>query len=115
MLGRYITINTTTLPNPTSFTLDEETVENVFQSEAGTDLAAVVRYGKVKASATFQVSSFWRDKLKAFSQTASQSVTIDGDTMTMRIRNYKAKLLKNSENVANTDGLWTVSLDFIEV
>lgn len=115
MLGKYIVINSETLPNPTSFSADEETIENVFQSEAGTDLGAVVRFGKVRAKATFQVTSFWRDKLQAYSQTATESVTIDGTTMTMRIRNFSQKLVPNSENIQNTDGLWTVSLDFIEV
>lgn len=115
MLGKYITIDSTQIPNPVSFSSDDETVENVFQTEAGTDVSAVVRFGKVKASATFQVSSFWRDKLRAFSQTTSKSVTIDGVTKTMRIRNFRADLVENSENVANTDGLWKVSLDFIEV
>ena len=115
MLGKYIVINSETLPNPTSFSASEETIENVYQSEAGTDLAQVVRFGKVTASATFQVTSFWRDKLKGYSQTATESVTIDGTTMTMRIRNFSQKLVPNSENVEGTDGLWTVSIDFIEV
>lgn len=115
MLGKYIEINSEALPNPKSFSAEEETIENVYQSEAGTDLGQVVRFGKVSAKATFQVTSFWRDKLKAYSQTTTESVTIDGTTMTMRIRNFSQKLVPNSENVEGTDGLWTVSLDFIEV
>ena len=116
MLGKnYITINSEAIPNPTSFDIEEETIENVFQSEAGTDLSTVVRTGKVSAKGTFQVSSRWKDKLKTFSRTASATVVISGTTYTMRIRNYKAKLLEHSENVEGTVGLWTVSLDFIEV
>lgn len=115
MLGKYISVNSVTLPNPKSFSLNEETVEHVYESEAGTDLTQVVRYGKVSAKATFQVSSFWRDKLRAYTMAATQSVTIDGDSMTMRVRNFSEKLIENSENVEGTDGLWTVSLDFIEV
>ena len=117
MLGKkYISINSTLIPNPTSFKEDEETIENVFQSEAGTDIAAIVRSGKKKFSTTFQVSSFWMEKLRTYSRSTTASVSIDGGVaMTMRIRNFKATLLKNSENVANTDGLWTVSMEFIEV
>ena len=115
MLGNYITVGADTLPNPKSFSINEETVENVYESEAGTDLSKVVRYGKVSAKATFQTTSFWRDKLKAYSQTATQTVTINGASYTMRIRGYSAKLVANSEHVEGTDGLWTVSLDFIEV
>ena len=33
MLGKYIVVNSVTLPNPTSFSLSEETVENVYESE----------------------------------------------------------------------------------
>lgn len=115
MLGKYITINNETIPNPKSFDLEEETIENVFQSEAGTDLSIIVRTGKVSAKATFQVSSFWKEKLKGYSRTATATVVIDGNSMTMRIRNFKAKLFEGSENVENTNGLWSVSMDFIEV
>lgn len=115
MLGKYISINSTVLPNPTSFRMDEETIENVFQSEAGTDIVAVIRTGKRKASATFQVGSFWLEKLRSFSRSASQPVVIDGTSMTMRIRSFSADLLPNSENIEGTDGLWTVSMEFIEV
>ncbi len=115
MLGKYIVVNSVTLPNPKSFSLSEETVENVYESEAGTDLAQVVRLGKVSAKATFQVTSLWRDRLKTMTQTATQPVTIDGQSMTMRLRDYSAKLVENSENIEGTDGLWTVSINFIEV
>lgn len=115
MLGNYITVGADTLPNPTSFSINEETVENVYESEAGTDLSQVIRFGKVSAKATFQTTSFWRDKLKGYSQTATQTVTINGVTYTMRIRGYSAKLVANSEHIQGTDGLWTVTLEFKEV
>ena len=116
MLGKkYITINGESIPNPTSFSEDEQTIENVFQSEAGTDLSTVVRTGKKTAKVTFQVSSFWLAKLRTYSRTASATISINGSSMTARIRNFKASLLPNSENVSGTDGLWTVSMDFIEV
>lgn len=116
MLGKgYIKINGEAIPNPTAFSMEESTIENVFQSEAGTDLSIVVRTGKVTAKGSFQVSSFWKNKLNGFSRTTSATVSINGESKTMRIRNFQAKLFESSENVQGTDGLWTVSMEFIEV
>lgn len=109
MLNKYIAIDGERIPNPTDYSEEFGKISNTFQSEAGDDLVIDIRAGKHSASMTFQVSSHWRDKLKAYAEKPSISLQVDADTYESRIESISCSLEKNSERAAGTQGYWTVS------
>ena len=118
MLGKFLTLNGTTLPNPVKWNETHETVENSKETEAGTTATIVTRYDKLSVSASFQCSSGFADQLKALSETDTLTMELKGDTKASRLvmlRNFKKELVQNSERNSNTNGLWEVSLDILEV
>ena len=95
-------------------------VENVNETEAGTDQVIVTRYDKLSVSASFQCSSTWAGKFKTYSKQDSITVSLyDIEThayknRSMRLRSFKAVPAQNSERNRGTDGLWTVSFTLEE-
>lgn len=115
MLGRgYITIGTTRLPNPVNFSIDYDNNETQGVSEAGTLLTSVTRLLRRNISFTCQVTSFWRDKIKALAAEDSTTITLMGETINGRLRLKGENLAEHSEFVAFSNGLWTMQLTFIE-
>ena len=55
MLGKYLKFNGVDFPNPITPTKTSQTIENVSQSEAGTDLVVVVRASKKTWNFTFNL------------------------------------------------------------
>ena len=111
-------IDGTEFPFPTKLNITKETVEQVNQTEAGTDQVIVARSGKITASTEFQLSSGKYQALKSYSDEPSVLVVLPeaGITTarTMRIRDFEAELVENSRKTLNTEGLWRVSCKFIE-
>lgn len=105
---------------PESWDEDSEVLETVNTTEAGTDQIIVTRYDKLSISCTFQCSSLWAKKFKAYSKQNEISVSfydvIDEayKTRTMRIRDFKMSLVDNSWRTARTNGLWNVSFTLKE-
>lgn len=114
----YFFINSSEFPFPTKFSIEKETIEQVNQTEAGTDQTIVARSGKLIASAEFQLTSTKYQELKGYSNEPSVFVLLPeaGINMirTMRIRNFNAEFVENSRRTLNTQGLWRVSCKFIE-
>ena len=105
---------------PTSWEEDSAVVESVNETEAGTDQIIVTRYDKLSVSASFQCSSTWAGKFKAYSKQDSVAVRMyDLEThgykeREMRLRGFKAVPAEHSERTSGTDGLWTVSFTLEE-
>lgn len=117
MLGHFIKINNETIPNPNpgSFVENFPPQENVFTTEAGTQLSSVVRLDRYTWAGEFNVSSRLKAKLLSFAQSASVTCTINGTNYNGRLRvNGNITLYPNSEWTRNTDGLWTMSIIFEE-
>lgn len=112
MLGKYISINNEQMPNPESFSGNLNPSENVFESEAGTQMSNVVRLDRPSWSASFNCSSRLKDKLIAFCKIKSVNAVVDGEAMRGRLRLGGYDIVKDSENTQGTDGLWTVSVEF---
>ena len=100
---------------------EERTVlENAFQSEAGTDIISVTRYGKLKVSASFSCSDRWAAIFTEFSEQDSILVKLfdvrkKGYAIhLMRIRNYHQSIVPGSERTEGTNGLYSVSFDLEE-
>lgn len=114
MLARYIKINNETMPNPTAFSMNYPPDENVFTSEAGTQLTNIRRLDRLTFSASFACSSRLKDKLIALCMEPSVEVVIDNGTATsgrLRLAGDIA-LVENSEYTGGTQGLWSVPVTF---
>ena len=114
MLGRYISINGETLPNPVTNSETKSNVANVSQSESGKDLVKNVRIMKYTGNFTFNVSSFWKNKLEAYCKKPSIDITVGSEVYNARIEEFNAELVENSERSEHTDGYWVVSFSVIE-
>lgn len=108
------------IPEPEEWSEESAVIENVNQTEAGTDQVSVTRYDKLSVSCSFQCSHRWASKFKAYSKKDSISVQmydieLNGyKTRTMRIRSFKADPVKNSQRTPNTNGLWEISFNLEE-
>ena len=121
MLKDYpITFDGERIFTPTSWEEESAVVESVNETEAGTDQIIVTRYDKLSVSATFQCSSTWAGKFKAYSKRDYVAVrlydieTHDYVERSMRLRGFKAVPTEHSERTSGTDGLWTVSFTLEE-
>ena len=121
MLENYpIKFGNVAIPNPTSYSESSEVVENVNETEAGTDIVVIVRKDKLTVSLSFQCSSDWAQKFATYRDTEPLSVSLyDPKTnaykvRSMRIRSYKANVVEDSWRTAGTVGLYNVSFDLKE-
>lgn len=117
MLGQFITVNGETLPNPVpgTFEYSLNPAENIFENEAGEQMANVKRLDRVSWGASFQCTSRIRDKLIAFCKLPEVVCTVDGVQYAGRLRlGGSVALYERSETVALTRGLWTLTLTFEE-
>lgn len=95
-------------------------IETTKQTEAGTDQVIVTRYDKLSVSCEFKCSAAWASTFTNFRDKDFIAVrlydlkTRDYKTRTMRIRNFKTAPEKNSEKLASSNGLYTVSFDLYE-
>lgn len=106
-------INNTALPIPAAWQETYETIENVNQSEAGTDLANLIRANKLTVSISSNMAQTAKDALLSYAAEPTVTVTIGSTTKTMRLRNVQASRVRWSEK--NTEELWEVTYDLMEV
>lgn len=114
MLGNYLTFGETSFPNPITPTMSSQTIENVVQSEAGTDLVVVIRESKKFWNFTFRLSSLKRDFLRDICEEESTTMTYMGTQYTVRVRNFTEKLVQGSEWVTTSEGLYECSVKVTE-
>lgn len=114
MIETIATFNSVSLPNGT-YSVGYQNIENVAQSEAGTDLTIVTRLKKRAITATYKVDSHVLPILEDASDRSQASMTFCGSTFIARCRMTSCNLVEDSENVENTEGLWEVTLVFTEV
>jgi len=117
-----IKINNTSIPFSGSMSENYDTIENVNQSEAGTDVRQVTRVNKLTLGISYtMLSSFiptlegWRDSLTALTVQIYDFPTSAYKERSMVMRNYKKNLKENSQDLAVTTGIWKVSFDLIEI
>ena len=115
-----IYFNDTKLFWPSKWQESYSVVETTNQTEAGTDQVIVTRYDKLSVSCEFKCSAAWASTFTNFRDKDFIAVrlydlkTRDYKTRTMRIRNFKTAPEKNSEKLASSNGLYTVSFDLYE-
>lgn len=116
-----IKINNTAIPFSGAMDENYDTIETVNTSEAGTDIVQVARVDKLKLSISYTMLSDFIPTLEGWkNSTTYLTVDIFDFTMgaykqrQMRLRNYKKSLVKNSQDLSVTTGIWKVSFDLIE-
>lgn len=116
-----IKINNTPIPVPIEWSETSNVVENVNTTEAGTDVADVLRVDKLTVTASFDVSSAWLATFKGWATSLSALAVKIYDPITdaylersMRIRNFVSNLVQYSDNTSGTIGLWNITFDLIE-
>lgn len=115
-----ILFNNTAIPNPNSYSESSEVVEEVNETEAGTDVVIMVRKDKLTASLSFNCSSLWAKKFAEFRDAEPLSVSIYDakteayKTRSMRIRSYQSNLIENSWRSRRTNGLYEISFELKE-
>lgn len=118
MLGHgFLKINNAVIPNPKpdGFNENPQPIEQVNQSEAGTDLVSVTRSSKLILNMTFDLSSFWKEKLDTYAKMMSVTLTYKGVDYVGRFRPGGNALSGNSATTPGTNGLWTCSYVFTEI
>ena len=111
----YLKFNTTVLPWATANSIDYEHVETTGLSEAGYELDIVNRLNKPTYTYTFRVTDFWKNKLMAICNEISGTLYINNDAgHTVRPRLQSAPLVPGSELTQGTNGLYDVTIQFIE-
>lgn len=105
---------------PKSFSIDEQVVETVNQTEAGTDQIQLIRTGKIKISYSTTCKSKYLNLFKQYSRKASFTVKyydteLEGyATKTVRLRGLKYSLSQSSYDLENVDGVYNVSFTLEE-
>lgn len=115
-------INGTDIPFPDSAIKESyETLENVNETEAGTDVCQIRRMKKLTLSCSYQLMGSWATFFEglAFSPSTFKVKLYDFTTSayvehTMRMREYSKSLVKGSEKI-NTGGMWQISFKLIEM
>lgn len=114
-LGKYIKIDNELMPVPTSFSYKYEADENVYKSEAGTEMSNIRRLTRLSFAASFPCSDILKDKLVTKCQSASVAVQLFGADAAIngRLRlGGDISLVENSELNDGTLGLWVVPVTF---
>lgn len=112
----YLTINGNTLHETSSFSIQPQVIENVYQTEAGTDTGVLIRSGKVKMVCGWEnAPDSFRTLAEGFCAAATVSVTFDSVTRTMRARNLKEDLVRYSNRYDGSKGLWNISFELEEI
>lgn len=100
---------------PSSFSIDEEVIDKTNQTEAGTDQVQLVRTGKVTMNFSTKCLPQWLARYKYYSALASfnvsyYDVSINGYvTKTVRMRDFKWSVVKDSYELENIAGIYDVS------
>ena len=97
-----------------------EVIEQLYETEAGTDQVDVVRYGKLTVDCEFRCHSDWARIFADFAERDQITVRMydvkeyDFKIRTMRIRDFKSDPIEFSEKVPDTNGVWNVSFTLKE-
>lgn len=116
-----IKINSTAIPFSGSMEEKYDTIETVNVSEAGTDIVQVQRLGKLTLKISYKILSSWISQFEtwAFDNSYKTVSIFDFGTSAykdrqMRMRGYGKKLVKDSQDLTVTTGIWEVSFELIE-
>lgn len=115
-----ILFDSTTIPFPNVYSENSQTIENVRQTEAGTDIVDVARQNKLKASMSFRCLQATVQSLASFETKDSFTFkrynpkTGTYEERTVRMRDFVHTLVKGSEDLDSVNGVYDVSFTLEE-
>lgn len=123
MLKSYpIKFDTIEIPFPNSTEVSNEVLENVNETEAGTDIAQIRRIEKLTISMSFRLMDTYLALFETFAySTSTIQVSMYNATAgtyimkDMRMRDFKYKLVESSEKVQDINGMYDISFSLIEM
>lgn len=116
-------INNTAIPFPTSVEDSREVKENVNESETGKDILQIRRVGKRSLAYTYRLLGDWIPTFESWADsTTALTVKIYDSTQqngyiekSMRMRDFRKSLVKNSADLYGIMGIWDISFTLIEI
>ena len=123
MLKTYpFKFNNVSIPFPNSVDFSNEVLENVNETEAGTDIVQIRRMKKTTISMSFRLMDSYLAFFEGYAYSSSTITVSIFDattqayiTKTMRMRNFKYSLVEKSELVNDINGMYDISFDLIEM
>lgn len=114
--------NGTAIPFPNSYDVSNSVIENVNESEAGTDIIQIKRMKKMTISLSFRLMDSYLAFFEGYAYGNStitvsiyDAVTKAYTTKTMRMRDFQYKLVEKSELVNDINGMYDISFSLIEM
>lgn len=90
--------------------------ESISLSEAGTEIGTITRLEKKVIQMTWILGSDWYEQIERKCLISLSSIVMGTHSaLTVRARLLSANLLKKSEWLSRTDGLWSITVQFTEV
>ena len=116
-----VVIGTTPITIPAmTWSMSLETVETVNTTEDGHDDVELTRLGKRKITASYKVTDSWALFFRSMYSADTVTVSVY-DTLTqtyavidMRVRNYKESLVRKSDDLSVTNGIYNISFELVE-
>lgn len=112
----------TAIPFPNSYDISNSVIENVNESEAGIDVVQIRRMQKMTLSLSFRLMDSYLAFFEGYAYSSStievsiyDAVTKAYTTKTMRLRDFKYKLVEKSELVNDINGMYDISFSLIEM
>lgn len=123
MLKSYpIKFDTIEIPFPNSMGVSNEVLENVNETEAGTDITQIRRIEKLTISMSFRLMDRYLALFETFAySTSTIQVSMYNATAgtyimkDMRMRDFQYKLVESSEKVQDINGMYDISFKLVEM
>ena len=116
-----VVIGTTPITIPAmTWSMSLETVETVNTTEDGHDDVELTRLGKRKISASYKVTDGWALFFRTMYEAGTVTIRVYDtltqayDTFDVRVRNYKESLVRKSDTLSVTNGIYNISFDLLE-
>lgn len=101
---------------PSEFEYELQPVEEVTESEAGTELVNVTRLDKHVFRATWEgIDAELLDQLERLCKSPTVTLRYRGEEYECRARGISPKLARKAYKYKRSDGIWTVSVTFTQI
>ena len=116
MLGEnYLTINGVGY-TPSQFSYELSTIEEVTESEAGTELIDVKRLDKHIFHATWEgIDATFLEALESMCMARTVTLGYGGGTYVCRARGINPQLANKAWKYRHSNGIWNVSITFTQI
>lgn len=116
MLGEnYLTVNGVGL-TPSQFSYEFSPIEEVTESEAGTELIDVKRLDKRVFHASWEgIDATLLGALEDMCTTRTVTLGYDGETYVCRARGINPQLANKAWKYRHSNGIWNVSITFTQI